>query len=135
MYSNLALFVRMGSASIATLVSCVALPLLALNNQKLRSATIIAGAVVLTISGWIYAGLRVRVAGIIHAALMAGIGIYSLALTVPFLLDPHGLADNPAAGIIALSNFVVAVFGAVMLACGLGVIWQAVVRKRANKNQ
>jgi hypothetical protein len=135
MNSNLATFVRMSSASIATLVSGVALPLLALNNPKLRSAPIIAGAVVLTLSGWVYAGSRIRVAGIIHAALMAGIGVYSLATTVPFLLDPHGLADNAAAGVIALSNFVVVVFGAVVLACGVGVIWQIVAEHRATKSQ
>jgi hypothetical protein len=135
MNPKLAVFARMSSASIASLASCVALPLLALGNPKLQSAPIIVGAVVLTLSGWIYAGLTIRVAGIIHAALMAGIGVYALATTVPFLFDPHGLADNAAAGVIALSNFVGAVFGAVVLACGVGVIWQLVAGHKATKIQ
>lgn len=130
MISNLAFLVRMASASVATLTSCVVLPLLAQGNQKFRSTPVIVGAVILACSGWLYADLKVRIVGIVHAVVMLGIGSYSLAIGLPFLLNPHGMADNAAAGAIALANLVVTAFGALTFACGVAVISQALFSRR-----
>ena len=74
--------------------------------------------------------LKPKAVGIVHAVLMLGIGGYSLAIGLPFLLDPHGMADNAAAGAIALANLVVTAFGALTFACGVAIISQALSSRR-----
>jgi hypothetical protein len=73
----------------------------------------------------LYAALKIRFVGIVHAFVMLGIGGYSLAIGLGFLLDPHGTRDNAAAGAIAFANLLVAAFGALTFCCGLGVMSQA----------
>jgi hypothetical protein len=63
-----------------------------------------------------------RFFGLVHAVLMLVLGGYLLSIGLPFLLDPHGMADNAAAGAIALANLVVAVSGAIIFASGVSVM-------------
>ncbi len=113
--------IRVGSAVVATLVTCLLIPILAPGNHKHAPALIIVSAVIMTCAGWLFVALKVRSIGIIHAALMLIVGGYLLSVGLPVLLDPRGMGDNAAAGVIALANLVVAVAGGITVAGGVAV--------------
>ena len=131
MNPKLAIGVRIGSALVASVVTCVLLPILAPGNHKHAQVFIIASGIGATCAGWLYVGLKARVVGLIHAALMLVVGGYLLSIGMPLFLNPTGLTDNAAAGVIALFNFVLVVCGALMLAGGIGVIFSAMENKKS----
>jgi len=49
-----------------------------------------------------------------------------LFIGLPFFLNPPGMTDNAAAGVIAAANLVLVVFGALALAGGIGVIFSSI---------
>lgn len=130
MNPKLAVAVRSGSALIASMVTCLLL-ILAPGNQQHAPTLVIAIGVAAMCAGWIYVGLKMRVVGLIHAALMLVVGGYLLFIGLPFFLNPPGLADNAAAGIIAWANLILVMFGAVTLAGGIGVILSSVEGKKS----
>ena len=71
-----------------------------LHGHKLGTIFAIVGAIVSTGSGFLCVAFLKRVLGVVHALPMLGISGYCLYGSVPFLLNPRGLADNPAAGVI-----------------------------------
>ena len=81
-----------------------------------------AGGVLLVCSGWFYVALKTRLIGAIHGLLMLSDSGYCLSVGLPFFLNPRGMADNAAAGVIALANFVVTAVGVLAGACGVGVL-------------
>lgn len=121
MNPKLAVAVRIGSALVASVVTCLLL-MLAPGNRQHAPTFVIASGVAATCAGWIYVGLKARVVGLIHAALMLVVGGYLLFIGLPFFLNPPGMTDNAAAGVIAAANLVLVVFGALTLAGGIGVI-------------
>jgi len=78
-------------------------------------------AIVLTASGFLYAAMEWRAAGIIHAGLMLGIAGLVLYEVASGLLASPG-PDNAAAGILAAANVVFLVAGALAAICGIAVI-------------
>jgi hypothetical protein len=125
MNPKLAVAVRIGSALVASVVMCLLL-MLAPGNQQHAPTFVIASGVAAMCAGWIYVGLKARVVGLIHAALMLVVGGYLLFIGLPFFLNPPGMTDNAAAGVIAAANLVLVVFGALALAGGIGVIFSSI---------
>ena len=64
--------------------------------------------------------------GIKTAYTPLGIFIALLFIGLPFFLNPPGMTDNAAAGVIAAANLVLVVFGALALAGGIGVIFSSI---------
>lgn len=95
MNPKLAVAVGVDSASVATFVTCVLMPILAPGNAKRAPMFIIVSAIGATCAGWIYVGLKARFVGLTHAALMLLVGGYLLSVGMPFCLNPSGMADNP----------------------------------------
>src|SRR6185436_16425128 len=83
---------------------------------------VVASAILMACSGWLYASRRYRVAGVIQAVLMLGVGAYLISLALPILLSSRGWTDNAAAGAIAMANVIVAALGALTIVGGLAVI-------------
>ena len=130
MNPKLAIAVRIGSALVASAVTGLLLPILAPGNQKHAPEFVIASGIGATCAGWIYVGLKVRAVGLIHAALMLVVGGYLLSIGMLFFLNPPGLTDNAAAGIIAWSNLILVVCGALTLAGGIGVVFLSIENKK-----
>jgi len=78
-------------------------------------------AIVLTVSGFLYAATEWRAAGITHAGLMLGIAGLVLYEVASGLVASPG-PDNAAAGILAAANLVFLVVGALAAVCGVVVI-------------
>lgn len=87
----------------------------------------------MTCAGWLFAGLKVRLIGLIHGVLMLVMGGYLLSLCLPFFLNPPGMVDNAAAGLIALTNFVAAIIGVVTFTSGVAII-SLILSLRADGN-
>jgi hypothetical protein len=130
MNPKLAFAARIGSALVATLVTCGLMPILAPGAQKHPPALIVISAIIMSCAGWIYVGTNVRAIGLTHAFLMVGVGSYLLFIGVPFFLNRTGMTDNPAAGAIELANLVLVVSGIMTLICGMSVIISAFANKK-----
>jgi hypothetical protein len=120
------------SALFSTLLLCV-LSLLASNKftiwdkigtgEKFWTIFALVYAIVLTLSGWLYAVSKLRVVGLIHATLMlaiAGLVIYGIFRGM--VTNPG--VDNAAAGILAAANFVFVAIGILSASCGLAIFFR-----------
>ncbi len=76
---------------------------------------------ILAISGWIFALLGSRIAGIVHSALMLGIAGFCFYTWLGNVDTP--LADNAAAGVIAIATLVYFIIGALAGLCGIGIAY------------
>jgi hypothetical protein len=64
MSSGLLISIRMGSASIATLLTCLLLPIMSSGRDKHAIAFVFVGAIAITVAGWLYAGLKTWITGL-----------------------------------------------------------------------
>ncbi|MGB8369323.1 MAG: hypothetical protein ACLPYZ_13320 [Limisphaerales bacterium] len=78
-------------------------------------------AVILTASGFLSAVIKWRTAGFIHAVLMLGIaGLVLFGIANDWVTSPG--ADNAAAGIVAIADFVFIAGGVLAAICGVTVM-------------
>ncbi len=135
------LIIKMPSALFATVLS-MGVVLLQLNKlsrwsqigsaEHFWSVFALTYAVLLVISGWIFAIAGWRMAGFVHAALMLGIAGFCFYVWSGNLNAP--LADNPAAGIIAAAPVAYFVVGALTALFGIGTGY-LLFGKSSPKNQ
>jgi hypothetical protein len=114
------LIIKMPSAMFATLL----LPFVAtlfLNNRNERMEVALIYLLVLAISGWIFALFGSRIAGVVHSTLMLGIAGFCFYTWLGDVDTP--LADNPAAGVIAIATVVCFIIGALAGLCGIGIAY------------
>lgn len=78
-------------------------------------------AIVLTVSGFLYAALEWRGSGITHALLMLGLAVMVAYKVLHGLIASPG-PDNAAAGILAAANLAFVVAGAIAAVCGIAVL-------------
>ncbi len=115
--------IRRGSAILATIIAFLAIAFLPNSAvEKTWKLLSLFYVILLAVSGWLFAIYKWLVAGMVHAILMLGIAIFCLYNSLPFLLNPHDLADNAAAGVIVLVNLAVTACGVLTLGDGLAVI-------------
>lgn len=87
-------------------------------------ACVLTYVVVLAISGWIFAVVKWRSAGFIHAVLMLGIaGMVFYKIMGGILTSPG--SDDPVAGVVAAADLVFIVVGVLAALCGIGVAYLA----------
>ena len=123
--------IRIAAASVATIVACVFMPILAPGDQNHPPSSIIISAVAMMLAGWIYAYSKVRLVGLIQGVLMLVVGSYLLSISLPFFIKPPGMVDNAAAGTITFANLVIVVFGVLTLLAGIGVLFALAMDKCA----
>jgi hypothetical protein len=118
------------SALFATLLLCVA-SLLAINKFSVWGRlgagemfwTIFAllYAIVLTLSGWLYGGVKKRAIGLMHATLMIGVAGLFLYEGIAAVAD-RPKAGNPVAGFVAAVDLACIVIGLLAAICGIAVM-------------
>jgi hypothetical protein len=109
--------IKVASAMYATLlwpfVTC-----LGSRNWSEKMAVALVYSSVLALSGWVFAITASRIAGFIHAALMLGMAGFCFYVCLGNLNAP--LADNPAAGMIAVATLAYFIVGALAAIFGIG---------------
>ncbi|MEI7823401.1 MAG: hypothetical protein WCK55_21030 [Verrucomicrobiota bacterium] len=96
-------------------------------------------AVTAALSGWFYVGTRRLPAGRVHGLIMAAIGCFGLresleSLTSHSVSGARGPDINPMGGLDRIFGFLGVVFSAVVLLCGVLVIWNTFNASRRNHN-
>lgn len=114
--------IRMASASIATVLACVVMPMLAPGDQSHAPILFVIFAIIAVCAGWLFILFKLRLLGLLHAILMLVVGGYFLSVGLPYFVAAPGKGDNPAAGAIGFANLVVVAVGIITLGAGVAVM-------------